>query len=213
MSGSGPTNAWYLRDGRLNDRWWRTSCYFDDRFPDGHTVDVAEGADPGDLDGVAWLWHSGLDDDGRLAITVDADAAPGAPSLWYVHIDERTPEGEAVILVAFATGHLPDGTVIPNSVFVPMKVRSDQQAGAIRWWRDQAVVDQIFVRKDLRRAHVGSKIIYAASGLHQAHGWPGRLHSDGRRTDIGQRFVAGLRHPDRIAAWEEKMPPMDPTGT
>jgi hypothetical protein len=58
---------------------------------------------------------------------------------------------------------------------------------------------------------VASALIYAASAYHQLHGWAGRLHSDGRRTSMGQQLVAGLRHPDRIAPLSTLMPPMDPT--
>jgi hypothetical protein len=42
------------------------------------------------------------------------------------------------------------------------------------------------------------------------HGWLGRLHSDGRRTALGEELVAGLRHPDRIAPLAYRMDPLDP---
>ena len=59
---------------------------------------------------------------------------------------------------------------------------------------------------------MATAVIYAASAYHQLHGWPGRLHSDGRRTTLGEQLVAGLRHPDRIAPLETLMPPMDEGG-
>lgn len=62
-----------------------------------------------------------------------------------------------------------------------------------------------------RRRHVATALIYAASGYHQLHGWPGRLRSDGRRTTMGDGLVAGLRHPGRIAPLATRMPPMDLT--
>lgn len=113
-------------------------------------------------------------------------------------------------LVAFTTDHLPDGTVESDAAFVTMPVKSSEQAAAIRWWADTAVVDEIYVQAEHRRSHLGSKLIYTASGYHQHQGWPNRLHSDGRRTDLGQRFVVGLRHPTRIAPWKYRAAPMDP---
>jgi hypothetical protein len=57
---------------------------------------------------------------------------------------------------------------------------------------------------------VATALIYAASAYHQLHGWPGRLHSDGRRTAMGEQLAAGIRHPSRIAALDHLLPPMDP---
>lgn len=200
-------NAWYHRHGR--DRgWWRVDCRFDDRFPDGHTV----AADPGlgDLGTCPRIWSTTVDPAGRLRVTVDDWAAPGALPCWYVLL---LPEGEdrpSATLVAYPTEHLDPGTVVSDTVFFGLPVRSAEQVAAIRWWRDDGCVDQVFVGPDHRRTHLATALIYAASAVHQAHGWPGRLHSDGRRTDLGQRLVAGFRHPDRIAPWTVRMPPMDP---
>jgi hypothetical protein len=57
--------------------------------------------------------------------------------------------------------------------------------------------------------HLGTVLIYAAEALHQAQGWPGHLHGDGRRTDLGSRFAAGVRHPQRVAPLTDLMPDMD----
>lgn len=79
-----------------------------------------------------------------------------------------------------------------------------------RWWRNDAVVDQVYVSPDMRRSHLATHVIYAASAFHQLHGWPGRLHSDGRRTMLGEALVAEFRHPGRIAPLEKLLTPMDP---
>ena len=208
---TGPANAWYRRDEHVGRRWWRARCYFDDRFPDGHVV--APDDDPGDLTGVLEIWHTDLDDAGRLVVTVDDWAAPGAPDCWYVAIESPAERGPTASLVAFATEHFAPGTVIPDHEFFGLPVRNDAQVAALRWYRDEAVVEQVFVAPALRRHHMATKIIYAASAFHQASGWPGRLRSDGRRTDLGEQLVAGLRHADRIAPWEHRMAPMDPTDT
>jgi hypothetical protein len=112
-------------------------------------------------------------------------------------------------LVGFEGPEVPAGSVIQDGAFFHLPVRSDDQAGAIRWYRDEAVVHQVYVGEAYRRRHVATAMIYAASAYHQLHGWPGRLHSDGRYTELGQSLVAGLRHPDRIAPLQEAMPPMD----
>jgi hypothetical protein len=68
----------------------------------------------------------------------------------------------------------------------------------------------VYVTPDLRRSQLATKLVYAASAYHQFQGWPGRLHSDGRRTKLWDRFTAGLRHPSRIAPWTGYSRPMDP---
>jgi len=115
-----------------------------------------------------------------------------------------------VTLVAFSTGQLPDGTIVDDATYTKLPVGNTDQSAAIRWWADTAIVEEIFVQTAFRRTHLGTKLIYTASGFHQHHRWPDRLHSDGRRTDLGQPFVAGLRHPDRIASWTDRAADMDP---
>jgi len=127
-----------------------------------------------------------------------------------VELPEPEAVPRAVTLVGFPTEDLPPGTVVRDPVFFHLPVQSDQQVGAIRWWPDEAVVDQVYVSADWRRRHIASALIYAASSFHQLNGWPGRLHSDGRRTVMGDQLVAGLRHPDRIAPLAVRQPPMDP---
>ncbi len=203
-----PANAWYHRE-RYDDarRTWQVTCYLGDRFPDG---EVAPVSGPEDLDGAVRLWHATTDEAGRPQLLVEAAAAPQAPDVWFVAIPHPRTDPPCFDLVAFATEDLPPGTVVDNPTFTAMPVRSRDQAAAIRWFPDTGVVDQVFVSKPLRRTQLATKLVYAASAYHQHQGWPGRLHSDGRRTHLGERFVAGLRHPSRVAPWTETAPPMDP---
>jgi hypothetical protein len=201
------TSAWYHRQGQLPDGRWRVRCLFSDDHPDGTTVD-----DPGDTEGRFEIWHADLDDEGRPRLLVNPDAVPDAPAMWFVALPEPTAERPAMTLVGFDQDVVPAGSVINDGTFFHLPVRSDDQVGAIRWWTGEAVVDQVFVSERFRRRHVASALIYAASAYHQLHGWPGRLHSDGRRTSMGEQLVAGLRHPDRIAPLSDLMPPMDPDG-
>lgn len=200
------TAAWYHRQEELPGGRWRVRCLFSDDHPDGTVV-----TDPGDTEGRFEIWRADVDDEGRSRVLVNPDAAPGSPPLWFVVLPERG-ERPATTLVAFADDALPPGTVVTDAVFFSMPVRNDDQVAAIRWWHEEAVVDQVYVAEPYRRSHVASAIIYAASAYHQLHGWPGRLHSDGRRTTMGEQLVTGLRHPDRIAPLTKLMPPMDPDG-
>lgn len=198
------TAAWYHRIEPLPGGRWRVRCLFSDDFPDGTAV-----TDPGDVEGRFEIWRADLDDEGRPRVLVNPEAVPGAPAMWFVALPERG-ERPAMTLVGFEKPLLPPGTVISDAVFFSLPVRNDEQVGAIRWWHEEAVVDQVYVAPEQRRRHTASALIYAASAYHQLHGWPGRLHSDGRRTAMGERLVAGLRHPDRIAPLQQLMPPMDP---
>jgi len=202
-----PGNAWYHRTASLPDGRWKVCCYQNADRADGSTVG------PGPLPAVVpasdMLWSAEVDGSDRPVITVTSAGAPGAPAAWFVVLQQREEDRPRVTLVAFATDHMPDGTVVSDIDFVGMPIRSVSQAAAIRWWADAAIVDEIFVQPEHRRSQLGSKLIYAASGYHQHRGWPDRLHSDGRRTDLGQQFVVGLRHPGRMAKWTEKAAPMD----
>ena len=87
---------------------------------------------------------------------------------------------------------------------------SEEQVAALRWSIEDGTVDQIFVNPAWRRKGVGSSTIYTADAFHQFNGWPGRLKSDGRRTEMGETFIATLRFPQRMEPLRELSPPMDP---
>ncbi len=201
------TSAWYHREGALPGGRWQVRCLFSDDHPDGTVVEQ-----PGDTEGRFEIWRADLDDEGRPRILVNPDAVPGAPAMWFVALPEARAPRPAMALVGFDKDAVPVGSVINDPTFFHLPISNDDQVGAIRWWSQEAVVDQVFVGDAYRRRHVASALIYAASAYHQLHGWPGRLHSDGRRTSMGQELVAGLRHPDRIAPLSNLMPPMDPDG-
>jgi len=56
----------------------------------------------------------------------------------------------------------------------------------------------------------GTSLLHAAGAWQQANRWPGFIHSDGRRTVLGQLFLAAKRNPGRIRELSETMPDMDP---
>jgi hypothetical protein len=202
------TNAWYHRQAPLPGGRWRVRCIFSDHHPDGTSV-----TDPGDIGDAYVLWTADLDDEGRPVVLVNETAIAGAPSMWFVGLPEPAAAPPAMTLVGFDHELVAPGTVLTDPAFFYLPVRNDEQVGAIRWWSEEAVVDQVYVSEPHRRTRAATALIYAASAYHQLQGWPGRLHSDGRRTSLGEQLVAGLRHPGRIAPRRELRDPMDPDVT
>jgi GNAT superfamily N-acetyltransferase len=182
-------------------------CYIGGQFPDARVV---EGTPDDDVLGDAQLlWESGSDDRGFLHVSVNRAFAPACGDVWFVSVPARGAGPRLHNLVAFDTGDLPDGTIIDDPTFSMMSVRSDDQAGAIQWDADTGNVVQLFVQPAKRRADIGTVLIYTASAWHQSHGWPGRLHNDGKRTLMGEAFAVSLIHGQRIERWREVSPPMD----
>jgi GNAT superfamily N-acetyltransferase len=201
---AGP-GVWYLVRGVLDSRLALITAYADARHPDGHRSD----APSADATESPFVWRTHQTDTGLLRIEVPDSSAPGAPALWFVFVDEPSVRPAAANLVAFATDHFPPGTVVSKFRFATTGVPNEAQAGAVRWYRN-GLVHQVFVSESWRRRHVGTVLLHAADAYHQASGWPGHLHGDGRRTRLGERFLATLRHPQRFAPLSDVMPPMDP---
>lgn len=132
-----------------------------------------------------------LDGSGRITdIAVAAELASTAPSLWYVEVPETSAQPPAMVLVAYSTPDLADGTVVDNAGFATMPVSSEAQVGAIRWWPANGQIHQIYVGPEHRRKGIGRKLFAAAGGYVAARGWP-RLWVSGERTDLGE---AALGH-------------------
>ncbi len=199
-------NRWYLRRQQSGPRFWEMSLYRSDHAPNGVVVDARNV--PEGLDDAFEAWRTEVTG-GRLVIRIHPDVAPGALPVWYCAVPDRRDPDPAVTLVAFATVHVPFDTVIDRGEFIGLPVRNDEQVAAIRWWTHDGAVDQVYVRSDLRRTHLAAKILRAADAYHQANGWAGRLHADGRRTELGNHLVQSIV-PERVEAWRVRMPPMDP---
>ncbi len=204
---SATSTAWYARTGVLGSGLHRVSAHLGGEHPDGSWVDMSGAAEPD----APTLWRTDDATVGLLRVLIAERATPGAPPLWYVWVDEPRADPVAANLVAFADEAVAAGTILDRYAFASMGVSNDSQAGAIRWYRS-GVIHQIFVAPDWRRRQVGSCLIYAASAFHQANGWPGHLRADGRRTDLGERMAASLKHPQRVAPLTTLMPPMDAAG-
>jgi len=202
-------SSWYVRD-RYDDRrrCWVVRAYRGPRYPDGAVVDD----ELPDLDGAEPLWMAAGDPRGRTVVTVSQRILPLPPPVWFVEVGALPDRPDQVQLVAFATDDLPAGTVLDRFAFASVGVANDTQVAAVEWRPSTGVVLEVYVHPDQRRQQLATLVLYAASAVHQSRGWPGALRSDGRRTDLGERFVTGLAHPQRIAPWKERAAPMDPCG-
>ncbi len=203
------TPTWYVRDGALARGRWQVRCFVDDAHPDGTIVDA-----PGETSGMFSLWTAGVDADGHTMLWVNPAANPGTADCWFVILEDRQAPEPTATLVAFATDHLPVGTVITDPEFFHLPVANRDQVAAVRWWTQTGAVDQIYVAEQWRGHDQARELIYHASAYHQHRGWPGRMHIDGRRTKAGQQALSGRRHPTRIAPLEKLLAPLDaPAGT
>jgi hypothetical protein len=200
------TPAWYVREASLPGGRWRAKCLLDPSQPDGAVV----GPDA-DLDPAFVHWRCGLDDRGRPRVEVAAASLGRVPELWFVEVPEYGAARPATSIVAFDDGRFAPGTVVADEEFRYLGVDPREQVGALRWYLDGGVVDQLFGAPTARRRGIGSEILFTADGFHQLNGWLGALRSDGRRTAMGESLVATLRFRQRIAPLEEVVRPMDPT--
>lgn len=184
---------------------WMVRCWMGAAHDDGAIV-----AQGGVEQPAREVWVADVDLWGRPRVLIARWAASRAPALWFVAVPDSTGDRFAMNIVAFSSPMLPPGTIVSDDEFVDAPVESSEQVGAIKWWIAEAEVDQVFVSPRFRRRHVATALIYTASGFHQMHGWPGKLHSDGRRTDLGAKFLETYPHPHRVAKEIIPVPSMDP---
>jgi hypothetical protein len=207
-------NVWYRRGEAIGNGRAEVSSHFNDAHPDGAVVSAH---DEPSCDNE--VWHARDSHAGIMHIDIDPASIPNAPPVWFVYVPEPQASPAAANLVAYEVDGAtpsskppslpPAGTVISAQRFPVLGVPNDAQVAAIRWYPHDGLIHQVYVRQDARRKSLGTLMIYAASALHQSHGWPGVIHGDGRRTDLGDKFVAGLRHPQRYQPLTETQPPMD----
>jgi hypothetical protein len=202
VSGQNAPSTGYTRERRLGNGLWEVTARLDEAHPDGAQVITPN------RDAVV-LWSSEESSTGLIRIELADFATPQAPAVWFVSVPEPRATPSATNLVAFASDHKPPGTVVTKYQFATLGVSNDEQVAAVRWYPSTGLVHQVYVSAGWRRQQLGTHVLYAADAFHQANGWPGHLHGDGRRTQLGERLVAGLRHPARFKPLEKTMPPMD----
>ena len=177
---------------------------------DAMKFDISD-TDPNPLVGISqWAWTA-TPVNGQIHISRSKLIAPGTPSMWFVRMDARAKMGDSIhAVVAFITDHFNDGVVIDEMEFVMLPVHNDDQVGAITWNRKSGEIDQIYVSPESRRHNIAQRLINAAAAVHHTHSWPGVMHANGRRTNLGERFALSWQNPLRIAPHTELSPPMDP---
>jgi hypothetical protein len=200
--GASPAHIIVTVDGVLPSGLRLVTCRLDDSYPDGAVV-AKPHAD------AQVLMRTAVSRQGILRVDFADFATPGAPPTWFVHVDEPQSAPRATNLVAFVGDRFPAGTIIDGRQFATLGIRSESQVAAIRWYPRGGLVHQVFVAPQWRRHQLAIHIIYAAEALHRAQGWPGWIHGDGRRTELGQKLMSGMRHPQRWAPLTEVMPSMD----
>ena len=198
------TNSVHIREGALPGDRWSVRCVLTNDFPDGSLLD-----DPIETDGMFVLWRVGIDAEARGVIRLNNAALGAAPKIWYVMLPELDASRPAMSIVGFPTDHLPEGTIVTDPMFFSMPVDNDEQVGAVRWWFEEGVIDQVFVDPNWRRQGVATELLYAVGAWQALHGWPVHIRSDGRRTELGQHLDAATMFPQRFAPITEVSPPMD----
>ncbi|MDZ4045278.1 MAG: hypothetical protein U1E32_05815 [Rhodoglobus sp.] len=201
-------NVVYVRRGRLSSGLWEVAAFGTDDRADGEIVDETSGASiPEAAQEAAWsVQEAGP---ALARVEVGGYLLAEQPALWFVWVDEPKASPAATNLVAFGGDRFEPGTIVSRYAFATAGVPNGEQAGAVRWYPRDGLVHQVFVAPEWRRRFVASTLLYTADAFHQANGWSGRLHGDGRRTALGQLFTAALRHPNRARELTEEMPPMD----
>lgn len=200
------TNLWYVRDRFDEARGrWVVRAFRGPRYPDAAIV----ADDVPDLGGAEPVWMVTGDAARRSVVSISERILPSPPAVWFVELRDRPDQPGEVQIVAFATDHLPVGTVIDGFAFAVMPVENRQQVGAVKWRPSDGVVVEVFVQPGNRRQRLATLLLGTADAVHQSHGWPGGIRSDGRRTELGDQLVVGVVPPKRVAPWAERAEPMD----
>ncbi|MBV9292224.1 MAG: GNAT family N-acetyltransferase [Frankiales bacterium] len=155
-------------------------------------------------------------DGGRvLEVHVGPIVSPGVPPLWYVEQPQPSARPAAMLLIAFATDHRPEGSVVDEATFKQMDVHSNEQVGAVRWYPDTGLVHQLYVSPRWRRRGIGTMLVAAAGAYRAARGWA-PIWSDNTRTDLAEEHMRSLPDPfkDRYQPRTSVMAPPsdDPAG-
>ncbi|SDF64014.1 GNAT family N-acetyltransferase [Klenkia brasiliensis] len=175
-----------------------------DEYPFGSDVEQ-----PDDRRPPGWAVSVTRSDAGRVhRVLVNQ---PGVPLLWFVELDEPAADPPAATLLAFSDARHAHGEVLTAADAQAAGVRGDQQVAAVRWWTGSGLVHQLYVAPQHRRKGIATALVTAAFGVQAAHGRP-LLHGDGRRTDDGEAWRAGLAaHLQHwFEPWSRRLPSMTP---
>jgi len=201
-STSPPGSVFYERYRLAGTSRFAVRAYRSDEFADGTVFDISADARVSTLGILLGTIH--LDHARRPRVALTEDALPGATPLWFVQVPCGEDARPQMSLAAFASNHFAAGTIVTNDTFFSTPAHSSEQVGAVRWWAESGLVDQIFVREDLRHHLVAMTLMFTADALHHHHGWPGQIHVGGNRTDLGQRAAVAAPNQQRVAPWSQR---------
>ncbi|HEY2643873.1 MAG TPA: GNAT family N-acetyltransferase [Galbitalea sp.] len=195
-------NVVHRRVRQLGNGLWEMDGWLTDDFPDGAEVETI---------GDGWIrsWTVSESQRGLVQVSFARFRTPGLDNVWFVNVDEPKAEPSATNLVAFVGDELPAGTIVSRYAFATMGVHNDRQAGAVRWHTQTGVVHQVYVAPEWRRLQLATRLLYTANAFNIARDWPGHLHGDGRRTELGEFLALASLVPRRFGELKETMPPMD----
>lgn len=205
-----PFRVWYARRPPRSDGEVTLAAIAGDLHPDRAIVDIGDGTagDRAEASGRR-LYRARYQDGWMTQVTVESDLAPAAPTLWYLEVGEPDAEPAAMTLVAFATDHFADGTVMAAAKLSEMGLGAEDRAGVLRWWVETGQVHQIYVAARARRQGVGTKLALACAAYCRGPGWPS-LWGNGQVTDLGEAWIDQAVWRGRVEGQSERMPPMTP---
>lgn len=179
-------SLWYWRDSPLDDQWWRVESFGTEEHPKSTTVTGGERPS----DAAAFSWTS-LDEAGHLVIGIDGrDHLPTTPDLWWVLREDNSGLIPTVSLIAFASDLYPNGTVLTVPELLAAGGAPPVQAGAIRWAKGEAKIEQIYIAPEFRRRRMSVKVVNAADIVNEASGWGGYLYGGEELTADGQQLAS-----------------------
>ena len=208
-----PFRVWYARRAASPPGDFLLTAIEGDLHPDRSVVDADDeasgvGAKEAEESGRV-LYRARYHDGWMTQVNVNADLVPVAPPLWYLEVGEPDDDPPAMTLVAFATDHVRDGTVVAASVLNQLALGRTSQFGALRWWVETGQVHQIYVAPPARRRGVGTKLALAGAAYCRGPGWPS-LWGTGEVTDLGEAWIGQAVWRGRVDQRSRRMPPMTP---
>lgn len=106
-----------------------------------------------------------IDDAGRCVVHLVSDDFIGSADIWYVYIDAVESVPPSRMVMAFADGKYPNGTVLTFRDAVDESVNPQDHVGFIRWFVGDSRIQQIFVSEDHRRKRISTKLFSVADLL------------------------------------------------
>lgn len=187
-------SLWYWREHLLDNQWWRVESFDTEEHPKSSTIYGTER--PSSAAPFSW---TSLDETGHLVVGIDPrDHLPTTPALWWALVEDDNAIVPNVSLIAFADDRYSDGTVLTAAQLRAEIGTPPAQAGAIRWAKGEAKIEQIYTAPEFRRRRMSIKMVNAADILNEASGWGGYLYGGEELTPDGQQLASAWTSSRRL---------------